>query len=235
MSGTHGTAGPFRTADAQIRSGHEYWPSICHYSTRVPFARTASLKVLRSAAAADALPGSGRWLAITRAGISRAHQELKTNSTESPTPPPSPDARGPQGRPGGRTISARMGGVLQEGTVRTILISTSAMLLWTAAMIPASDPPPVKEGQAVPSTTASAPAEPLAAVNQNSNRGPPSAAEYEQASRERIGLQFLLAQPGQRIHALPGSRRLPQRPAQSGQVGHRGPVPLVAHLAPWPL
>jgi len=42
--------------------------------------------------------------------------------------------------------------------VRTILISTSAMLLLTAAMIRAGDPPPVKEGQIVASTVASAPA-----------------------------------------------------------------------------
>src|SRR6266536_4795675 len=44
---------------------------------------------------------------------------------------------------------------------------------------------------------------PLAVVGENANRRSPPAAEHKQASREGILLELLLAQPGQRVDALP--------------------------------
>src|SRR5919109_624677 len=43
----------------------------------------------------------------------------------------------------------------------------------------------------------------LAVIHQDADRRATSAAEYKQASRKRIGLEFLLAQPGQRVDAFP--------------------------------
>jgi hypothetical protein len=45
--------------------------------------------------------------------------------------------------------------------------------------------------------------ESLTVINEDTDRSAPPAPEHKQASRERIGLEFLLAQPGQRVDALP--------------------------------
>src|SRR5208283_6069721 len=44
--------------------------------------------------------------------------------------------------------------------------------------------------------------EPLPVIDQDADRRPPPTAEDKQTTRERIGLQFLLAQLGERIDAL---------------------------------
>src|ERR1035437_3565752 len=45
--------------------------------------------------------------------------------------------------------------------------------------------------------------EPLAVIDQDTDRGPATAPEYKQASREGICPEFVLAQPGERLDALP--------------------------------
>src|ERR1035441_2501519 len=50
--------------------------------------------------------------------------------------------------------------------------------------------------------------EPLAVIDQDTDRGPATAPEYKQASREGICPEFVLAQPGERIDALPAIDRL---------------------------
>src|ERR1039457_1971115 len=49
--------------------------------------------------------------------------------------------------------------------------------------------------------------EPLAVIDQDTDRGPATAPEYKQASREGICPEFVLAQPGERIDALPAIDR----------------------------
>src|ERR1035437_3738500 len=50
--------------------------------------------------------------------------------------------------------------------------------------------------------------EPLAVIDQDTDRDPPTAPEYKQASREGICLKRVLAQPGERVDALPAIDRL---------------------------
>src|SRR5450631_2785126 len=49
--------------------------------------------------------------------------------------------------------------------------------------------------------------EPLAVIDQDADRGSTAAPKYKQASRERICLKFVLAQPSERVDALPAIDR----------------------------
>src|SRR5580658_2980956 len=49
--------------------------------------------------------------------------------------------------------------------------------------------------------------EPLPVIDQDADRSSTPAPEYKQTSRERIGLQFVLAQSGERVDALPAVDR----------------------------